>query len=262
MTDLTKNSTRTQEERGTVHPILFQPPMVRALLAGTKTQTRRLLKPQPPSDSGPLTWTAYHPTKVDRRGEEYPGPLTFGASSEDGSFATPIRIRPGDRLWVRENVQAVIDAEEHDAIRYLADGHIERSRAETAAEAERYAQQLYCYRRRKGAPNRMTGVPVPSIHMPRWASRLTLTVTDVRVQRLQDISEWDARAEGAYVGKVSGRVADDQVTMVVAGVWFSTARGWYADLWDRINGTGSWDTNPWVVAYSFAVERRNIDAAP
>lgn len=216
-------------------PILFSATMVRALLAGTKSQTRRLLKPQP-SESG-----VYADIRSAKRA---------------------LRIMKGDRLWVRESVQAVVDSEDYDAIHYLADRHVARSTAATTEEAERYACQLYDYRRRKGAPDRKTGVPVPSIHMPRWASRMTLTVTDVRVQRLQDISEWDARAEGAYVGKVSGRVADDQVTMVVAGVWFSTALGWYADLWDRINGAGSWAANPWVVAYTFKVERRNIDEVP
>lgn len=104
---------------------------------------------------------------------------------------------------------------------------------------------------------RQDSVPKPP-NMPRWASRLTLTVTDVRVQRLQEISEEDARSEGAYVGKVTGRVADDHATMAF-GQWFFTARTWYSDLWDRINGTGAWAANPWVVAYSFSVERRKID---
>lgn len=83
----------------------------------------------------------------------------------------------------------------------------------------------------------------PSIHMPRWASRLTLTVTDVRVERLQDISREDTIAEG-----IEG----------LEDVW----TGWhqpYAELWEKINGAGSWAANPWVVAISFSCERRNID---
>ncbi len=100
----------------------------------------------------------------------------------------------------------------------------------------------------------------PSIHMPRRFSRLTLVVTDVRVQRLQDVSEEDALAEGAYVAPRSRRVADSYAAMAVAGHWFASARTWYADLWDRINGPGAWDANPWVAAYTFTVHQQNIDA--
>ena len=84
-----------------------------------------------------------------------------------------------------------------------------------------------------------------SIHMPRWASRLTLLVTDVRVQRLQEISRGDAMSEGCTFPNMAK--GDDP-------------RQWYAELWEQINGRGSWDANPWVVALTFAVQRRNIDA--
>lgn len=234
----------------TEHPILFQPPMVRALLAGTKTQTRRLLKPQPPADSGPLTWTAYNPTKVDRHGEEYPGPLTLGASSEDGSFVAPIRITLGDRLWVREAWRAdeAVDAmRPRDMspalpIRYEADRH----------ERESIAIRF--------KPGRLRA----SMHMPRWASRLTLTVTDIRVQRLQDISEEDARAEGVERlrsgrGYYDPRYGHGEVRF---GHWFDLAKDAYSCLWEQIHGAGAWGKNPWVVAYSLRVEHRNIDTAP
>jgi hypothetical protein len=85
----------------------------------------------------------------------------------------------------------------------------------------------------------------PSIHMPRWASRITLTVTDVRVQRLQDISRGDAMDEGCPLPNM----ADGP-----------DPRDWFADLWDSLNAKRApWDSNPWVAAYTFTVEQRNID---
>ncbi len=85
----------------------------------------------------------------------------------------------------------------------------------------------------------------PSIFMPRWASRLTLTVTDVRVQRLQDISEEDAWAEG--------------ITAYGTTRYEREGRDLYALLWNSINGAGAWNNNPWVVALSFTVRKGNID---
>lgn len=97
--------------------------------------------------------------------------------------------------------------------------------------------------------------------MPRAASRLTLTVTDVRVQRLQDISEADALAEGAFKGKATGRVFDSMTSMRLGGPEWRNARDWYADLWDSLHtepGT-RWADSPWVVAVTFEVARGNID---
>jgi len=86
----------------------------------------------------------------------------------------------------------------------------------------------------------------PSIHMPRWASRITLEITDVRVERLQDISEEDCTAEGIgepYFG-------DGDPPFVEPGVWVSR-RMQFRNLWNHINGAGSWDANPWVWVVSF-----------
>ena len=93
----------------------------------------------------------------------------------------------------------------------------------------------------------------PSIHMPRWASRLTLTVTDVRVQRLQEISEEDARAEGAYPCEGGWSYGGSPL----AG---TTARGAFYCLWNSLHGPDAWSANPWVCALTFTVDRRNIDA--
>lgn len=102
----------------------------------------------------------------------------------------------------------------------------------------------------------------PSVHMPRWASRLTDIVTDVRVQRLQEISPADARDEGVERRSKSvremwlfGATAEERAAIYLqASVWE------YEQLWNAINGEGTWDANPWIIALTFTVERRNIDA--
>ncbi len=190
-------------------PMLFKAPMVVALLAGTKTQTRRLAG-VPAIEQGERGLWHIH----NRSG----GAFTQYEGDVGVVAADFLPIQPGDRIWVRETwrVSKALDG--------IAPRDLDRT---TMPEWLASDPDLYDGRIRA------------SMHLPRWASRLTLIVTDVRVQRLQDISEEDARAEGAYVAPRSGRVADDYVTMAIAGSWFASGRGWYADLWDRINGTGS-----------------------
>lgn len=256
---MTHSSDKTAS--GQARPILFSAPMVRALIAGTKTQTRRILKPQPPSDSGKLAWTAYHPTKVDRHGEEYAGPVTLGASSEDGSFVAPVRIVPGDRLWVREAWRVSASHDERKplalpvrrcTVLFEAGGSISNSDSNRWEPDEwpRLGEQCSIKRGRLRA----------SMHMPRWASRLTLTVTDVRVQRLQDISRDDAIAEGLMV------MTDHPETLGMPWYRGHPYEPWtpepplaYRALWNRINGEGAWEANPWVVIYDFRVHSSNID---
>lgn len=180
---------------GKDRPILFSGPMVRALLDGRKTMTRRVLEPE-----------------------------TLGA---DEAIRIPYSLR--DRLWVRETW----------AERLLGEAASYRADVQDAPIAWR-----------------------PSIFMPRWASRLTLIVTDVRVERVQEISEEDARAEGCFKGHASGRVFNDRTSMRLGGDEWSSARDWFADLWDSLNASRGhgWDANPWVAALTFDVHHRNIDA--
>lgn len=241
----------------TDRPIIFSAPMVRALLAGTKTQTRRILKPQPP-DAPPARCHPSHAslhaapyldaycgqpkTVSNPRGmsrdwhwwqvDDRPGPL---------AFRTP--YAPSDRLWVREAWNIAFQNE-------LAPGEtIERTAAECAAANRGFAcvvgdGVVYKATGAHSHPQHGKALWRPSIHMSRWASRLTLTVTDVRVQRLQEISEEDAIAEGVpadYGEHIHGP-------------------GGYRDIWEAINGTGSWAANPWVAAYTFTVQHANIDA--
>lgn len=179
-------------------PIIFSTPMIRALLDGRKTQTRR------------LAWRDHRQDTAHVDGEAVETVVTRKPSPWQ-------RVKPGDRLWVRESWrQGVYE------IYFRADGEMGRS-------------TRWC----------------PSIHMPRWASRLTLTVTATKIERLQEISEEEARMEGVE-GEISFTAQ------------YTTDRHYYsrgfAKLWDELHGSGSWDANPEVVALTFTVEKRNIDA--
>lgn len=209
-------------------PIIFSAPMVRALLAGRKTQTRRILKPQP---------------FIDRMGN-FCAPNKGGGHSNWGqhidgrpctqNFLQTLRFKVGDRLWVRETWKPhsiYQDAKPRDVpplsrIFYRAD--------------DTYAPSNTPWR--------------SPIHMPRWASRITLAVSALRVQRLQDLGEDDARAEGMQeptLREVGGALAQ--------AAW--SERQVFRRFWDRLHhGVHAWDANPWVAAITFTVARQNIDA--
>jgi hypothetical protein len=197
----------------TDRPIIFSAPMVRALLEGRKTQTRRLIK----------EW---------RYGEPR------------------LPYRPGDRLYVRE-AHALVPSSAYR----MSPGVPYTVNDEDGSQACVYREGWE--RSKPGTGWR------PSIHMPRWASRLTLSVTEVRVQRLQEITEEDAWAEGCKPGELNDRgepfPAEERHPKGGTTGWDS-ARDWYADLWNSLHGPDAWDANPWVVAVSFTVDRRNIDS--
>lgn len=209
-------------------PILFSAPMVRAVLAGTKTQTRRALRVQPPANTVQVsTW--HHPDQRPmfyawtRAGGPVADHLFGGAEISDWEPVPCPYGKPGDRLWVREAFAGSIAYERHgyplkewgNKIWYIADGE------------PRSGQWT---------------LPRPSIHMPRALSRITLEVTGVRVERLQAISATDAIAEGVNVhADHHGKPRDSIYSPVQA----------YRDLWEQINGPGSWDANPWVWVVEF-----------
>lgn len=199
----------------TDHPILFSAPMIRALLDGRKTQTRRVLKPQPPA----------HDALYSVPGRWWTGDADTGEVHAKG----PIPYAPGDRLWVKEDLICATEqmggfATFADVVCYAEDG--------TTALRD---YQMVDWPWKRDTLN--------SRFCPRWASRLTLTVTDVRVQRLQDISDQDGFAEGIDGGCLES----------IHGP------GGYRDLWNSLHGPDAWDANPWVAAYSFTVQRANID---
>ena len=187
-------------------PILFSGPMVRAILDGRKTQTRRVVKSQPRDGWAPIVGP-YHPTVTDKDGVQQPGPLVYGASDEDEGRKC-LYGHPGDRLWVRETWRL---GDHNDAAAGCV--HYRADQDEPAAP----------------------GQWKPSIHMPRWASRLTLEVKAVRVGRLQEISEADAKAEG--------------MTAKHMQLGTKSCHSAFVDLWDDINSKRpgcSWSDNPWV----------------
>lgn len=196
-------------------PILFSAPMVRALLDGRKTQTRRVLKPDP--DTLP-----------------------------NGFAGVRMPYAPGDRLYVRE---AWRSASCYDDL---------APSAMSGEEPVRYEEDALWQTWGWGAPLRSHGRLRQGIHMPRWASRLTLTVTDVRVQRLQEISEADAVAEGVNPC-LCGHNCPNGEHGGCCGICEPVTA--YAELWTELHGPGAWAANPWVCALTFTVRRGNIDEA-
>jgi hypothetical protein len=211
-------------------PILFSGPMVRAILEGHKTQTRRMVKKalmehfDPPRGEGDVK-------------AGYPWICGYWEENVSAVNVCPYG-QPGDGLWVREtwraswtnDDEAPSEMDMGTDIRYEADGF------ETLCGNYAWSKKVR-----------------PSIFMPRWASRILLEVTVVRVERLQDISEDDAMAEGVEYDQgweeEPGWGFRDYSTD--SDFVFADARHSYRSLWESINGPQSWDANPWVWVVEF-----------
>lgn len=235
-------------------PILFSPAMVRALIAGTKTQTRRVAMAADEIARGP--WVRVRPPTEDHG---------WQVGLERFNSWRPVRLtyNVGDRLYVREHWRI---ARQYDAVRPR---DLDPRTMTVLFEAG-------------GSISNETGRWVPSrwptpdddrpswagrlrvgMHLPRWASRITLDVIGARIERLRDITEADAIAEGVE------RV--DEPAGVYAGSWrfytappsegaaWSNPRDSYLDLWDAINGPGAAAKDPWVSVTTFRVTMGNID---
>jgi hypothetical protein len=199
-------------------PILMCGEMVRATLDGTKTQTRRILKFQPDP-----AWTEiaieYQRVLRNRQAIDV-ATATYrayptGGTARWGICECPYGI-PGDRLWVRETFRTIHDpatciGEDRLDVDYKADGIV------------RIGDKIGTLKWR------------PAIHMPKYLSRLKLEITKVRVERVQDISEADAKAEGVPASK--------NVEMKDGSPCYRIP---YQILWNQINGCDAWDKNPWV----------------
>lgn len=208
-------------------PIIMSAPMVRAILAGRKTETRRIIKPQPDHWRRDLIRTVMPWARADLD-QLRPDPDERGAR---------LRFVVGDRLWVREPWNP------HSLYAHLPPREMPVSKVFYGAD-DAYAPSNTPWK--------------PSIHMPRWASRITLAVTEVRVERLQEIDENGAVAEGMTPFLASGlyispkhadgkqRFGDNAYTM-------------FRDLWNSLHGPNAWDANPWVAVIRFVPTLANID---
>jgi hypothetical protein len=194
-------------------PILFQGAMVRALLAGTKTQTRRVVKPQPHPDA--------------QVGGHYGG----------GPYG-----QPGDRLWVREAFRMTTPFDKDSPARVAElclDAGYPKPWAPIQYEADGRRDNWTSVSTIQAKPE--PGKLRPGIHMPRWASRILLEVTAVRVERLQEITHGDIEAEGI---PCEGAPMPGELQKAKHCVqWIG--------LWEAINGKGSWVANPWVWVVEF-----------
>lgn len=226
------------------HPLLFSGTMVCAQLEERKTQTRRHFKlPK---------WAVPGTLEIDDDGP-------YACVEATGCLAkVPLNVSVGDRFWVKETWRAHQWCGDLVEIAYAA----QRNKVGWTQQVEqiRYPngdKTAFKYYAPKG-PDFWR----PSIFMPRWASRITLCVTDVRIERLQDISEADAIAEGIERHK-SGWMPYSTAFFDGDGAtpanYHRDPRESYRQLWDKINGNGAWDENPWVIAYTFTVHRQNID---
>lgn len=218
-------------------PILFSAPMVRAILDGKKTQTRRVLKVAP--HPAVKDWVVDSEGRAAARAHSEAVAQQYVTTFPHGRVLCPYEI--GTHLWVRETwlqfdkchwedstapkdwLSRTFGVPRRNACAY---------RADTSSDGEEVRQE-YGYKWK------------PSIHMPRWASRINLEVTGVRVERVQDITEADAIAEGALtLGKVLATPGTDVN---------DAARTFFQMLWDKLNkprGFG-WDANPWVWVIEF-----------
>lgn len=222
-------------------PILFSAPMVRAILEDRKTVTRRPVKgcQIPTEDTAIPVGDRQRWSAIGQKDPRY-GFCVFGSTEAECAkeleeYAPCPYGKPGDRLWVREAFGL--------QVRHYGGGT-----GEHIVYRATNPDAIYC----KSAEGREYPVKwKPSIHMPRHSSRILLEITAVRVERLQDISEEQARAEGVRL------MRDDSGTWVsregpgkLVTPW-PTAKEAFGDLWNSINGPDAWGANPWVWVVEF-----------
>jgi hypothetical protein len=222
-------------------PILFSAPMVRAILKDRKTQTRRILKLSK-MGLGKLAATDFHPEAAYRGVQQNSGTAQW-YDDNGGHYRESVCPygMPGDRLWVKET-HAFIST--YGVSRSVADATARKHKTTVIYKAsppwQYNADDVEVVFDGDSPMGRLQQVFrevsdlawKPSIHMPRWASRLTLEIVSLKVERVQDISEGDIIAEGCPDEYLLGK-------------------NWYRPLWDEINGIGSWEANPWVWVVEF-----------
>ncbi len=216
------------KERG----MIFNEPMVRAILSGQKTQTRRIMKVQPEHSNLGLRRIIDSKNSADNGKYFWSQSDATGLKSRSKPFNCPFG-EIGDRIWVRETWQGpLVDFERSDDL---------------LRNPEKYEKPENCVYEADGVPapefydadDNLRCCWRPSIHMPRWASRILLEITNVRVERLNDISEEDAKAEG--VSPPARTITPPEAVYRVG----------FGELWRSIYGDENWEKNPWVWVIEF-----------
>ena len=198
--------------------------MVRAILEGRKTQTRRIVKPQGAIITDGVARSLGVCPPVIKNAPAIPCP--YG--------------KPGDRLWVRETFHTSLIGEVGTSITYKAGPETTDDQPwhNFTSSVDAYEWTSHKYKKHW----------MPSIHMPRWASRITLEVESVRVEQLENLSESDAKAEGVERDDFP---FNPWMNYAASIYQLGSARESYQSLWTEINGPGSWEANPWVWCISF-----------
>lgn len=242
-------------------PVIFNGEMVRAILDGRKTQTRRVMKAQPESPGFGLRYISESLNNRDTGKYFWSQSDACGINKPRSKpFACPFG-QVGDRLWVRETF-ATLGNEDGCAIDW--DENLVKGGGQEAARVYRASCE------QKSGNYGLWSIPdiadwkphtwnvqyegswVPSIHMPRWASRILLEITAVRVEQLKDISQPDAIAEG-------GPPSHPSIDAVSRDYGFPDfSRSWFAQTWQHIYGEESWNVNPWVWVIEFKRVRETI----
>lgn len=227
-------------------PILFSGPMVLAILEGRKTQTRRVLSPNPDAWIRGSSGKFGIPMKITN---EFPSPNKSIWQEDDGTRYKPIKCKYGtadDRLWVRETwapADSFANTPDNCAFFYRADNSAHLFSSDNNIPIDTYGVAFDKLRWK------------PSIHMPRIASRILLEITDIRVERLQDISEEDAKAEGVHFYGWDDTEQNDYKNYLHEDQFddfgVCSAKESFETLWQSINGPDSWEKNPWVWVIEF-----------
>jgi len=229
------------KERG----MIFNAEMVRAVMEGRKVQTRRIMKVQPESNQYGLLRITDSTKRADIGKYHWAESNATGTHTRSALFSCPFGA-VGDRLWVRETWSDV-NFEGVPAVAYRADGGVRPVAEDDGDESDPKLEKYWFANWYSDLIGGVEGNWRPSIHMPRWASRITLEITGIRVERLKFISDKDAQAEG--------------VQQLRGGFWRHynpgwtqhqlSARGSFLTLWESIYGEESWQVNPWVWVIEF-----------
>jgi len=225
--------------------ILFKPDMIQAIVEGRKTQTRRVIKPQP--DMGlpesdrysHISVGKYHPTKIDKDGEEYPGDEIFGAYTDDGEWGWKSHYQVGETVYIKEAWAT--------EKRY---NHLKPSKLPQTATIFYVSDGVG-----EWPIDLSIGSLRSPLHLPEEFARYFIKITDVRAERLQEITEEDALKEGITIMAGTHQAfAKNPATNKLELIGHPepyTARYHYESLWDSLNKDYPWESNPWVFRYEF-----------